>query len=118
MNSDAPRRTISSIYDAAVLPDLWPAALQSVMDEVGAAGVAALQGLLEPLARAARLHVELGSLGWKSSIALTVLDQLAAAVIVTDGNGRVIEINRAAERILQREDGLTVRNGKVAALHI
>jgi len=229
MNSDASRRTISSIYDAAVLPDLWPAALQSVMDEVGAAGagyslfnkrkervewlsqsgplvgreadyfsyyheldryrpmiealpaerwlriseclpetllrhdewyndyllkagiddalsvrlfesashivvfgvshridrapftaagIAALQGLLEPLARAARLHVELGSLGWNSSIALTVLDQLAAAVIVTDGNGRVIEINRAAERILQRDDGLTVRNGKVAALHI
>ena len=38
MRSDISRRTISSVYDAALVPDLWPSALQSVMDEVGAAG--------------------------------------------------------------------------------
>ena len=38
MSSQRFRRTISSIYDAALVPHLWPAALQSVMDEVGAAG--------------------------------------------------------------------------------
>src|SRR6202035_465080 len=38
MSSQRFRRTISSIYDAALVPDLWPAALQSVMDEVGAVG--------------------------------------------------------------------------------
>jgi DNA-binding CsgD family transcriptional regulator len=227
MNSRRSRGTISSIYDAALVPHLWPAALQSVMDEVGAAGAgycvfnkrtgrvewlsqsgplvgreadyfsyyhaldryrpilethpagrwlriseclpetvlcrdewytdfllkagiddalsvrlfesashtvmfgvnhgvdrapftaagtAALQGLWEPLAKAARLHTELGSLGWKPAIALRALDQLAAAVIVVDGDGRVIEMNRAAERVLQRGDGLMIRNGKIGAL--
>src|ERR1700731_4946219 len=196
MSSDKFRRTISSVYDAALVPDLWPAALQSVMDEVGAvgahygvfntrtesaewlsqsgplveleadylsyyhaldrhrpmiaavpvgrwlriseclpetvlrrhewyndyllragiddalsaplfesashiavfgvshgidrapftaAGTAALQELLEPLAKAARLHTELGSLGWKSSIALRALAQLAGPVTVAAG---------------------------------
>src|SRR6202022_2717946 len=69
-----------------------------------------------PLAKAARLHTELGSLGWKPALALRALDQLAAAVIVADSDGRVIEINRAAERVLQRGDGLMIRNGKLGAL--
>jgi PAS domain-containing protein/DNA-binding CsgD family transcriptional regulator len=227
MSSQRFRRTISSIYDAALVPDLWPAALQSVMDEAGAvgagyslfnkrtervgwlsqsgplvgreadyfsyyhtldryrailealpagrwwriseclpetvlrrdewyndyllragiddalsaslfesashtavfgvshgidrapftaAGTAALQELLEPLAKAARLHTELGSLGWEPAIALRALDQFAAAVIVADSDGRVIEMNRAAERVLQRGDGLMIRNGKLGAL--
>jgi PAS domain-containing protein len=227
MSSEGFRRAISSIYDAALVPDLWPAALQSVMDETGAvgagysllnkrtervgwlsqsgplvgreadyfsyyhaldryrailealpagrwlriseclpetvlrrdewyndyllragiddalsaplfesashiavfgvshgidrapftaAGTAALQELLEPLAKAARLHTELGSLGWEPAIALRALDQLAAAVIVADSDGRVIEMNRAAERVLQRGDGLIIRNGKLGAL--
>ena len=229
MISQRSRRTISNIYDAALAPDLWPAALQSVMDEAGAvgagyslfnkrtervewlsqsgplvgreadyfshyhaldhyrpilevlpagrwlwiseclpetvlrrdewyndyllragideavgvrlfesashvvvfgvshgndrapftaAGTAALQELLEPLAKAARLHIELGSLGWEPAIALRALDQLAAAVIVADSDGRVIQANRAAERVLQRGDGLTVRDGKLGALHV
>ena len=229
MISQRSRRTISNIYDAALAPDLWPAALQSVMDEAGAvgagyslfnkrtervewlsqsgplvgreadyfshyhaldhyrpilevlpagrwlwiseclpetvlrrdewyndyllragideavgvrlfesashvvvfgvshgndrapftaAGIAALQELLEPLAKAARLHTELGSLGWEPAIALRALDQLAAAVIVADSDGRVIQANRAAERVLQRGDGLTVRDGKLGALHV
>jgi PAS domain-containing protein len=37
------------------------------------------------------------------------LDQLAGAIIITDGNGRVVEMNRAGEQILRRDDGLTVR---------
>src|SRR5712672_269872 len=229
MRFERSRLTISSIYDAALVPDLWPAALQSVMDEVGAvgahygvfnkrtesaewlsqsgplveleadylsyyhaldrhrpmiaavpvgrwlriseclpetvlrrdewyndyllragideavgvqlfesashvvvfgvshgndrapftaAGTAALQELLEPLAKAARLHTELGSLGWEPAIALRALDQLAAAVIVADSDGRVIQANRAAERVLRRGDGLTVRDGKLGALHV
>ena len=226
MGPKASRRIISNVYDAALVPDLWPAALQSIMDTVGAVGagygvfgkqtgrmewlsetgalvdaepdflryyhaldpyrpmldaapsgtwmwvsqclpapelrrnewyndyllkigvddglgvrlfesashsvifgishgvgrapfaeadVAALRGLLEPLAKAARLHTELHSLGWRSSVALRALDQLAAGVIVTDGEGRVIELNRAAERIVRRGDGLTMRNGRLDA---
>src|SRR5438270_5044952 len=227
MGSDASRGTISSIHDAALVSDLWPSALQSVMDDAGAvgagysvfnkrtkrvewlnqsgtlvgpegdyfsyyqaldryrpiletlpaarwlqiseclpetvlrrdewyndyllkagiddalsarlfespshivvfgvshgidqapftrAGIAALQTLLQPLANAARLQVELHSLRWKSSVALLALDQLGAAVIIADSDGRVIQTNRAAERVLQRGDGLKIRNGKLGAL--
>jgi hypothetical protein len=38
MRSEPPRRVVSNIYDAALVPDLWPAALQSIMDAVGAVG--------------------------------------------------------------------------------
>jgi DNA-binding NarL/FixJ family response regulator len=76
------------------------------------AGIAALQELLEPLAKAARLQTELQSLGWRASVALRALDQLHAGVIVIDGAGRVIELNRAAERIVRRGDGLIIRNGR------
>jgi PAS domain-containing protein len=219
-------RVISNIYDAALVPDLWPAALQSIMDAVGAVGagygvsskqtgrlewvsqtgalvdaesdflryyheldpyrpmlegapsgtwmwvsqcmpapelrrtewyndylrkigiddglgvrlfespshtvifgighglgrppfaeadIAALRGLLPQLAKAARLHTKLHSLGWRSSVALRALDQLAAGVIVTDREGRVIELNQAAERIVRRRDGLIMRNDRLDA---
>jgi hypothetical protein len=50
-------------------------------------------------------------LGWKSGAALRALDQVAAGVIITDADGRVVEMNRAAEHVLRRDDGLTVRQG-------
>jgi DNA-binding CsgD family transcriptional regulator len=68
---------------------------------------------LPQLAKAARLHTKLHSLGWRSSVALRALDQLAAGVIIADGEGRVIELNRAAERIVRRGDGLIIRNGRL-----
>jgi PAS domain-containing protein len=37
-----------------------------------------------------------------ASIALRALDQLATGVVVTDSEGRVTELNRAAERIPRR----------------
>jgi PAS domain-containing protein/DNA-binding CsgD family transcriptional regulator len=80
------------------------------------ADVSALQKLLEPLAKAARLHMELRSLGCKSTIGLCALDELAGAVIVANSNGQVINANWAAERILQRGDGLAIANGKLSPL--
>jgi hypothetical protein len=57
------------------------------------------------------VHAELRELGWKSAAAARALDQLAAGVIITDDDGRVVEMNRAGEQILRRNDGLTVRQG-------
>lgn len=79
---------------------------------------AALQALIKPLRQAARLHIELHNLGWKSSMVLRALDHLRAAVIIVDSDGRVIQTNRAAERVLHRSDGLRIRNGKLGALDI
>jgi PAS domain-containing protein len=76
---------------------------------------ARLQELLDEVGKAARLHYQLRSLDWESAVALRALDQLATGVIVTDGAGWVIELNRAAERIVRRNDGLTVRNGQLCA---
>ena len=39
-------------------------------------------------------------------------------MIITDGDGRVVEMNRAAEHILRRDDGLTVRQGKLFARRV
>jgi DNA-binding CsgD family transcriptional regulator len=61
------------------------------------------------------LHAELRKLGLQSSVALRALDQLAAGVIVTQGDRRVIELNRAAEEIIRRNDGLGIRKGKLRA---
>jgi DNA-binding CsgD family transcriptional regulator/PAS domain-containing protein len=80
-----------------------------------AVGAVRLQELFEPLSSAARLHAELRELGWKSAAAVRALDQLARGVIITDGHGGVTEVNRAAEQILRRDDGLTVRQGKLCA---
>jgi PAS domain-containing protein len=74
-----------------------------------ATATASLRELFDPLSNAARVHAELRELGWKSAAAARALDQLAAGVIITDGDGRVVEMNRAAEQILRRNDGLTVR---------
>lgn len=77
-----------------------------------------LSELFDVLGRAARLHHTLRSLGWRSSFAFRALDQLATGVIVTAGDGRVIEVNRTAERIVQRSDGLMIRNHRLCARRI
>jgi DNA-binding CsgD family transcriptional regulator len=51
----------------------------------------------------------------RDAVALRVLDQLRAGVIVTDNGGQIIEINRAAKFIVQFDDGLNIRNGQLCA---
>jgi hypothetical protein len=43
-------------------------------------------------------------------------DQLAAGIFITRGDGRIVELNQAADGIIRRNDGLTIRNGKLCAL--
>src|SRR5256885_15955323 len=40
MRSERSRHTISSIYNAALVPNLWPAALDLAVDSVGGGGAA------------------------------------------------------------------------------
>jgi DNA-binding CsgD family transcriptional regulator len=74
--------------------------------------------LFDALSNAARLHAKLRELGWRSAAALRALDQVAAGVIIVESDGRVVEMNRAAELVLRRDDGLTVRRGKLCAQRI
>jgi len=54
-------------------------------------------------------------MGYRSAIMRGRLDHDAAGVMFTDKDGRVIETNQAAERILRLADGLTIRNGQICA---
>jgi DNA-binding CsgD family transcriptional regulator len=64
---------------------------------------------------AARSFTEAHNRRWMSSVAVRALDQLCAGVIIADNNGRVIEMNRAAEFIVQLDDGLNICNGRLCA---
>jgi DNA-binding CsgD family transcriptional regulator len=78
--------------------------------------IAGLTELLQPLRMAAHADIELRRAGWKASIASQALDQLASGVIIADADGRVVETNRVAERILLRNDGLMIRGMRLKAL--
>lgn len=76
---------------------------------------AQLKELFEVFSKATRLQYELKSLRWKSALGLRALDQLASGVFVTDGRGRLIEMNRAAEALLRRGDTLRIREHRLTA---
>jgi DNA-binding CsgD family transcriptional regulator len=75
----------------------------------------ALQALMDPLQSAARLHLGLIEIGYRSAIARGELDDLSAGVIFTDPSGRIIETNTLGEAILRLDDGLTIRGGLICA---
>jgi DNA-binding CsgD family transcriptional regulator/PAS domain-containing protein len=75
----------------------------------------ALRILMDPLRNAARLHLGLISIGFRSAIARGRLNHLHAGVVFTDGLGRIIETNQAGEAILRIGDGLTMRSGQICA---
>jgi DNA-binding CsgD family transcriptional regulator len=71
--------------------------------------------VIEPLCSAARLQAGLLEVGYQSAIAKGALDHLAAALIVTESDGRVAQTNDAAERALRLGDGLTIQNEQLCA---
>jgi DNA-binding CsgD family transcriptional regulator len=75
----------------------------------------AVRVLMPSLRNAASLHLGLIDIGYRSAIMRGRIDHLAAAVMFTDTDGRIVETNQAAERILRLGDGLTIRNGQICA---
>ncbi|HEY1722100.1 MAG TPA: hypothetical protein VGG27_12705 [Magnetospirillaceae bacterium] len=73
---------------------------------------------LEVLSKAAKLHHDLDRIHWRSTVALHALERIAAGVIVTDSAGRMVDCNSAAQRILQRGDGLVSRNDHVSTRRV
>jgi hypothetical protein len=78
--------------------------------------MAALSEMTRPLMSAARFHAELDRLGWYPSVSAPALDQAPTAIIIAEGNGRVLDMNRMAEHFLRWENGLFVQNGRIFAL--
>jgi DNA-binding CsgD family transcriptional regulator len=73
------------------------------------------RGRLRPPRGIWSLSREVHSRRWRSTVAVQALDQLTAGVIIADGHAEVIEMNRAAESIVQLEDGLLIRNDRLCA---
>jgi PAS domain-containing protein/DNA-binding CsgD family transcriptional regulator len=77
--------------------------------------VAALESLMPHLQRAARLHSQIGGLRRRNQAIEAALDQLTFGVLIADGAGRILLINRAAEEMATANDGLLLQGGRLKA---
>jgi DNA-binding CsgD family transcriptional regulator/PAS domain-containing protein len=77
--------------------------------------VALLQALSPHLVRAVGLSRHLGALEGKRQLSDALLDIAARPVIVVEPDGRIVQANHAAWRILDAADGLLVRRDRLAA---
>ncbi len=77
--------------------------------------VALLQALSPHLVRAVGLSRHLGALEGKRQLNDALLDVAARPVIVVEPDGRIVQANDAAWRILDAADGLLVRRDRLAA---
>lgn len=75
-----------------------------------------VRSLQQQLAGAARLHVEFRRMGRALAAANQALQYLSVGVVLTDGEGQVLEMNALAAEILDLKDGLQVRDGRLTAL--
>jgi PAS domain-containing protein len=109
---------VARLYAAALEPASWPAALEDVAKALGRldAHGAPCAAVRQRDSNAIRLQTEIRDFGRQSAVGQRALDQLAAGVIVTDGDGQIIEMNRAAERIVRRADGLKAERRKLEAV--
>src|SRR5687768_9514908 len=76
---------------------------------------AGVRALLQPLVRATRQHVAFRRMGRALAAAHQALRHLSVGVVLTDVEGHVLESNELASEILQRKDGLQIRDGRLAA---
>ncbi len=76
---------------------------------------AGVRALLQPLVRATRQHVAFRRMGRALAAAHQALRYLSVGVVLTDVEGHVLEANQLASEILEREDGLQIRNERLTA---
>ncbi|MGL4966093.1 MAG: helix-turn-helix transcriptional regulator [Inquilinus sp.] len=79
------------------------------------ADIAALQAVVPHLTQALRLRRHLGDADLRATQAEAVLDQLAIGVILIDAAARPVHLNRRAEAIIARADGLFLEPSGIAA---
>jgi PAS domain-containing protein len=74
-----------------------------------------LQALSPHLVRAVGLSRHLGAMEGKRQLSDALLDVAARPVIVVESDGRIVQANHAAWRILDAADGLMVRRDRLTA---
>jgi DNA-binding CsgD family transcriptional regulator len=77
--------------------------------------VALLQALSPHLVRAVALSRHLGALSGQRQLCGALLDAAANPIIVVEPDGRIVQANHAAWRILDAADGLLVRRDRLVA---
>ena len=77
--------------------------------------LAALACLVPHLQRAARLHFQMRELRLQNRTVEAALDQLPFGVVIADASGRALVVNRAAEEMAAANDGLHLRDRRLAA---
>lgn len=75
-----------------------------------------LELVLPHVGRALRITLRLEGLEHDARLTREALDRFAVGVLVTDGQARLTHANRAAERLLALNDGLTLRGAELGAL--
>lgn len=76
---------------------------------------AALQPLLRPLRQAAQVTIELRRARSAARAATIAAEQLAIGIVLCTPEGRILEINQPAERLIQSGESLTVAEGRIAS---
>ncbi|HKP23149.1 MAG TPA: hypothetical protein VJV39_04755 [Dongiaceae bacterium] len=74
-----------------------------------------VRALMPSLVRATRLHVAFRRMGRALAAAHQALRCLSVGVVLADVDGHVLETNELAAEILDREDGLQIRDGRLTA---
>jgi DNA-binding CsgD family transcriptional regulator len=76
--------------------------------------VATLERLVPHLQRAARLHLQMHRMRLQGQAVEVALDRLPFGVIIADAAGRALIVNRAAAEMAAANDGLLLRDGRLA----
>jgi DNA-binding CsgD family transcriptional regulator/PAS domain-containing protein len=81
----------------------------------GRAEIELLRALFPHLQRGMQFYKRMASLEGQYRASLDALNRLPMGVVLIDEQGRVLEKNRAADRILGQNDGLTIEKGRLLA---
>jgi len=77
--------------------------------------LAALQLLIPHFRNVLQIVDAMGSLALVRQSLAAALDGVSDGVVLTDKQGKVLHLNRAAERMLSSDDGLSIRAGRLSA---
>jgi DNA-binding CsgD family transcriptional regulator/PAS domain-containing protein len=76
--------------------------------------IASLEQLLPHIQRALQLHRQFAAVAGMATALAGVADELPSGMVVLDGNGNAVHLNRAAQALVARDDGIAVdRAGQV-----
>jgi len=74
-----------------------------------------MRAVFPHLARAARIHRRLAQAGGIAAGLTAALDRVPLGALLCDRQGRLVWMNRLAEELIRRDDGLRLRQGRLEA---